>query len=136
MPYVTRQQVEDKIPPPVLLDALDDDGDGQEDSGRFDSIVATASQEVEGYLAGLYTVPFSDPAPAKARAAAFAFTCELIYNRRESRIPDWLAEQLKFWRSHLEKVANREVPFDAAVDKAFVPGAAITEHNSVNAQAT
>ena len=109
MPYVTRQQIEDKIPPPALLDALDDDGDGQEDAGRFDSIVATASQEVEGYLAGLYTVPFADPAPAKVRAAAFAFTCELIYNRRESKIPDWLTVQLKFWRDHLQKVGNREV---------------------------
>lgn len=136
MPYLTRQQIEDKIPPPILLDALDDDADGQEDPNRFGSIVASASQEVDGYLAGLYTVPFADPAPAKARAAAFAFACELIYNRRDSQIPEWLSEQLKFWRAHLEKVASRQVPFDAATDKAFTPGAAITENNSINAQTT
>ncbi len=136
MAYVTRDQVEDKIAPPVLLDALDDDGDGQEDSGRFDSIVGAASQEVDGYLAGLYAVPFADPAPAKVRAAAFVFTCELIYNRRASKVPDWLAAQVKFWRAHLEKVADRQVPFDASVDKAFQPGASVTECVSTNAQTT
>lgn len=135
MPYVTRDQVAARIPPPVLNDALDDDGDGTEDAGLFDNIVAAASLEVDGFLAGLYNVPFTVP-PAKVGAAAFAFTCEAIYQRRNVPFPKWLQDQVEFWRGHLAKVANREVPFDANVAKAFVPGAADTDCNSVNAQST
>ena len=135
MSYVTRDQVAARIPPPVLNDALDDNGDGTEDAGLFDSIVAAASQEVDGYLAGLYNVPFTVP-PAKVKAAAFAFVCEAIYQRRNVPFPKWLQDQVEFWRPHLTKVGNREVPFDAGVSKAFTPGAADVECNSVNGQTT
>ncbi len=134
MPYITRTQLEDKIPPPILLDALDDDADGQEDPGRFTSIVANASQEVDGYLAGLYEVPFADPAPKKVAAAALIFACELVYTRRDTKLPDWLQVQVKFWRDHLQKVGNAELPFDAAFPAAFTPGAAIMEPVSINSQ--
>jgi phage gp36-like protein len=137
MAYVTRSQVEDKVPPPVLLDALDDDGDGVEDDGRFDSVVSTASQEVDGYLAGLFTVPFDDPAPPKVRHASLVFVLELIYSRRSvDERSNPYAAQGKFWREHLQKVGNRDLPMDAAVDKAFVPGAAIVEDTSINTQMT
>lgn len=136
MAYVTREQVAARIPPPVLNDALDDNGDGTEDDGLFDQVVAAASQEVDGYLAGLFTVPFTDPAPAKVKAAAFAFTCEAIYQRRNVPFPDWLKLQVEFWRKHLTAVGNRDLPFDAAISKAFTPGAAVTENVSVNGQMT
>jgi hypothetical protein len=136
MSYVTRDLVAARIPAPVLTDALDDNGDGIEDAGLFDNIVAAASQEVDGYLAGLYNVPFADVAPAKVRAAAFAFTCEAIFQRRNVPFPKWLEEQVLFWRPHMAKVGNRELPFDAGVAKAFTPGAADTECNSINAQGT
>ena len=140
MAYITRTQVEDKILPPILLDALDDNGDGQEDAGRFDSLVATASQEVDGYLAGLFTVPFPDPAPPKVCQAALCFMLEAIFARRSVASNASLANpytaQATFWRGHLQKVGNRELPFDAGQEKAFSPGAAIVEDISVNAQST
>lgn len=140
MPYVTRDQVQVKVPAPVLLDALDDDGDGKEDDGLFDSLVATASQEVDGYLAGLFTVPFLDPAPPKVCQAALAFVLESIYGRRnvsgEERNPNPYKSQAKFWRDHLQKVGNRELPFDATQSKAFTPGAVVTLPPSVNAQSS
>ena len=140
MPYITRTQVEDKILPPILRDALDDDGDGLEDSGRFDSLVATASQEVDGYLAGLFTVPFADPAPPKVCQAALCFMLEAIYARRSVGVNtsggNPYATQANFWRAHLQKVGNRELPFDAGQAKAFSPGAALVETLKVNAQGT
>ena len=135
--YITRTQVEDKLPPPILLDALDDDGDGVEDPGRFDSLVGTASQEVDGYLAGLFTVPFLDPAPPKVCQAALCLMLYGIYRRRGVADKDnSYYHDVVFWREHLQKVANRELPFDASMVKAFTPGAAITEDVSVNAQST
>jgi phage gp36-like protein len=136
MAYVTRAEVQAKIPPPILIDALDDNGDGSEDAGIFDQLVANAATSVESYLAGLYTVPFTEPAPPKVRAAALIFCLELLYARRQVEMPKGLQTELDFWREHLAKVANREIPFEALMDKAFVPGAAITEDVSVNAQTT
>lgn len=137
MAYVERSQVEDRVPPPVLNDALDDDGDGVEDEGRFDSLVASASAEVDGYLGGLFTVPFSEPVPAKVKAAALVFVLEMVYQRRaaeEGKNP--FSGQAKWWREHLQRVGNRELPFDAATTKAFSPGAAVTEDVSANGQST
>jgi len=134
MAYCTREQITAKIPPPVLTDALDDDGDAAEDAGLFDSLVAAASAEVDGYLQGLFTVPFADPAPSKVVQAAIVFVCESVYQRRnvaEEKNP--FSITAKWWRNHLQKVGNREIPFDAAVDKTFVPGTAITTPNSLDA---
>ena len=136
MPYVTTDQVTSEIPAPVLRDALDDLGDGEDHPEVLAGIVSNASQEVDGYLAGLFTVPFADPAPMKVRSAALAFTIERIYSRREKDLPKRWADQSKFWREHLQAVGNRELPFDAAVAKAFTPGAAVTLDLSVNAQST
>jgi hypothetical protein len=134
--YVTREQIAVKIPPNVLLDALDDNADGQEDAGVFDAVVASASEEVDGYLSGLYTVPFTEPFPPKVAQAALALACSLIYERRQVEFPEWLAASVKFWRSHLERVGNREIPFDAAQVKAFSPGAALASPMSIDAQST
>jgi len=137
MAYTTRVLIAAKIPSTVLTDALDDDGDGVEDAGAFDNVVAAASQEINGYLAGLFATPFEDPAPAKVAAAAFAFVCEAIYQRRsvtDDKNP--YAKSAAWWREHLQAVGNRLQPFDAAVDKAFAPGAAITECLSLNTQST
>jgi phage gp36-like protein len=136
MPYVTQSAIEARLTAQILNDALDDDGDGKADDGILAAVIQAASNEVDGYLAGLYPVPFPDPAPKKVQAAALTFTCEMIYNRRAAQLPDWLGSHVKFWREHLQKVGNREIPFDAASDKAFAPGAVIAEDNSVNAQMT
>jgi phage gp36-like protein len=135
--YVTRAQITGKIPESILNDALDDDGDGVEDEGALDNVIALASAEVEGYLSGLFPVPFPEPAPPKVCSAAFAFTCETIYQRRnvpEDKNP--FSKLALWWREHLQKVGNRELPFDSASEKAFTPGAAITEPTSVNSQST
>lgn len=137
MPYTTRALIVAKIPSSLLIEALDDNGDGREDAGALDSIISVASTEVDGYLAGLFSVPFADPVPAKVQNAAFIFACETIYQRRS--IPDDknpFAAQAKFWREHLQKVGKGEIPLDAGEEKTFAPGAAITEPVSTNVQST
>lgn len=137
MAYVTREQVNTKVPSQVLNDALDDDGDGSEDPGLFEKIVSAASTAVDGYLQGLFLVPFPDPAPSKVQQAAFVFVCETIYQRRnvpEEKNP--FTAEATWWRNHLQKVGNRELPFDAGTPKIFTPGAAVTDPLGADVQST
>lgn len=122
MQYVTRQQVTALVPPMILNDALDDDGDGVEDPGLFDSIVCTQSLIVDGFLSGLFPTPFANP-PAKAQAAALSFVLENLYSRRAvAGAQNPFAKEANWWREHLQKVGNRELPFDAQMPKAYPPG--------------
>lgn len=127
MAYTTQAQVETAIPSQHLRDALDDDGDGQPDEGVLTSILASADQAVDGFLAGLFTVPFVAPVPAAVAEAAFVFACERIYDRRQivERNP-WTA-RADGWRERLAKIGAGEMPLDASLTKSVVPGAAITE---------
>lgn len=122
MNYVSRDQVTDLIPLKDLTDALDDDGDQVEDAGAFDSLVATQCLMVDGFLSGLFLTPLANP-PAKVKTATLIFVLEAIYQRR--RVPDdknpW-KKQADWWREHLQKVGNRELPFDAGTPKAFSSG--------------
>jgi phage gp36-like protein len=136
MSYISRDQIIGRIPPSTLSDALDDNRDGVEDDGLLDAIIANASSAVDGYLAGIYPTPFSDPAPAVVRAATLAFVIEELYIRRQVEKPAAVEEQSKFFRTRLEKIGNRELPLDASQVKAFTPGAAITSAIKVNAQST
>lgn len=127
MPYVTQEQIETTIPGPYLVDALDDDKDGAADPGKLAEVIAKASQAVESALAGLYTVPFSAPVPAKVCEAAFVFTCELIYQRRgtpEDQNP--FTKQANVLRADLKAIGKGEQPLDASLERAFTPGAVVT----------
>lgn len=137
MAYVTRAQVEAKIPAPLLNEALDDDNDGAEDEGLFDQIVDNAAQAVHGYLSGLWTVPFTAPIPTAVSESAFAFVLEAIYARRSERDEKnpWKS-QADFWRTRLEKIGNRELPLDAGTAKVVIPGAVIVEGVSVDGSTT
>jgi phage gp36-like protein len=121
MAYVARADVEGKIPPQYLIEALDDDNDGAEDPGLFDQLVATASRDVDSFLAGLFSTPFPDPVPAQVYAATLAFVCESIYARRitpEQRNP--FGGQANDWRKRLQLIGDRKLPFDAGDEGAPV----------------
>lgn len=132
--YVTRQQVTAEIPPPVLNDALDDNDDGAEDPGLFDNIVSTQSGIVDGFLAGLFTVPFAAP-PAKVIAATLVFVLENIYDRTPAQTQNPWRKQADWWREHLQKVGNRELPLDAKIPKSYVPGVVTEECSALRGSA-
>lgn len=141
MPYTSQPEIEAKIPVNILNDALDDDADGTADDGVLAQVIANADGEVDGLLAGHFPVPFADPVPAKVKAASFAFTCEAIYQRRS--IPDEknpFNKIAQWWREHLQKVGNAEIPLDVSADTSETPGdtssnppgAAIIENNTLD----
>lgn len=132
MSYCAQSEIETAIPPQHLVDALDDDRDGKADDGVLTNIIASASNAVDAYLAGLFTVPFADPAPAPVREAAFIFTCERIYDRRQILDKNPYKDRADFWRERLQKIGAGEIPLDAAAPKSFTPGAAIVSDVEVD----
>jgi phage gp36-like protein len=135
--YVTQSQIHTAIPAQHLNDALDDDGDGLADPGLLDAIISSASQAVDAFLAGLYTVPFADPAPAVVAEAAFVFACERIYDRRRldaagDQANPWRARANSF-RERLEKISRNQLKLDQSLDKPNTPGALITESPAIDA---
>jgi phage gp36-like protein len=101
--YVTQARIQSRIPGPLLNDALDDNRDGAADDGILDEIIQAASDAVDALVSPAYTVPFTSP-PAPVKEAAFAFACEMIYDRRQvSERNPYRAEADK-WRGRLELV--------------------------------
>lgn len=125
--YVTQARIETAIPGPHLVDALDDDRDGQLDPEVLGEILASASEAVDAFLCGLFTVPFPDPAPAPVKEAAFIFACERIYDRRQGMDTNPFKARADFWRERLATIGKGEAPLDATITQSFPPGAAITE---------
>ncbi len=118
MAYFDRTDVEAEIKPSDLQWLLDDDADGAEDPGLFDSLRGRASERADAILARRYTVPFGDgsvPAPV-SEGALLAF-CALLYRRRGT--PDKenpFAEREKEALSRLRAAADGEADLDAAID--------------------
>lgn len=136
MAYTTQAKLIGKIPAPHLNDACDDDGDGSADSGVLDAIIANAATAVDAYLAGLFEVPFTDPAPAACQEAALIFACEEVYDRRQVSDRNPFKERADWWRKRLEAIGKGEIPLDATIEKEYTPGAAITENVSVDESMT
>lgn len=128
MSYTTQEKVETLIPPQYLVDALDDDRDGAADEGLLDTIIEAASNEVDGFLAGRFTIPFEDPAPAAVAEAALVFVCERLYARR--LVPDEknpFTARANAWRERLQKMGDGTLPLDASLTRPNTPGASIVE---------
>lgn len=91
MAYTTQADVEAKVSALVLDDVLDDNGDGQRDSGLLDQVIANASIEVDGFICNRVTTPVVTP-PASVQSAALWFTIRDLYGRRQRDLPkDWAA---------------------------------------------
>lgn len=186
MPYLTQSEIQVAIPAPHLIDALDDDADGVADAALLDTIIASASNAVDAYLASIYTVPFGATVssgnvaegskylvvggtsvtynsivyvagqtflgvadvltftltagtetvqgviPAAVKEAAFIFSCELIYARREAQ-PNPFKDRADNWRKLLAKIGAGEMNLDATTPLAVTPGAAITTNTATAA---
>jgi phage gp36-like protein len=117
MSYTTQSELSAAIPAPHLNDACDDDGDGAADAGVLDSIIAAASLAVDALLAARYAVPFTDPAPAMCREAAFVFAAELIYSRRQIAERNPFKDRADTWRDRLAKIGTGTGSLDSTLDE-------------------
>lgn len=113
MAYCARGECERLTGPENFRQMLDDDLDGIEDEGLFDSLAEDASLQVDGYLSAQYAVPFSSPPPF-ARQCAKIFLCETLYARRGiTRENNPWAAQAEALRQRLARIAKGDDALDA-----------------------
>jgi hypothetical protein len=127
MSYVDRSQVEAKLPPQFLLQALDDDGDGLEDEGVWDAIAAEADEAVEGFLEGRYAIPFAEGSvPRIVSNAAKLFALETLYMRRgyskDTDPPNPWAAAATAMRARLARIGAGEEPLHPDTGVGGAPG--------------
>jgi len=127
MSYIDRASVIAKLPDRFLVEALDDDGDGEEDAGLFDGILANAEREIDGYVEGRYALPLS-PVPAFLGTAALVLVLEALYYRRgfDGETNPW-RNRASETRARLRRIASGEETLVAGTEKAAPGITAITE---------
>ncbi len=127
--YLTRQRLETLVPPPTLLQALDDDRDGIEDAGRFDAVADLVAEEIHGLIAPRYRPPLREPVPGIVTRAAAVFAAEMIFQRRlhasDDRNP--FAAQARELRRRLEAIGQGNADLYAPDAPSQAHGAVIAE---------
>ena len=127
LPYVTRNEVLSKISNSDFVPFLDDNGDGIEDPGLLDNIIAVASNAADAFVASIYKTPFTEYVPAKIHDAALVFTVEMLYQRRLAPTEQNIFKpQADMWREILKSIGTGQIPLDANVTRVVTPGFAIT----------
>lgn len=118
MAYITQAEIASGLPPQFLLEALDDDGDGEIDAGLWDLVEAEAAEAIDGTLGQRFTVPFTAPLPAVVKRAARVFVLELLYKRRGTAAANnpW-AKEADALRAKLDRIADGEEPLSPGANK-------------------
>ena len=114
MSYTTRGQVEALIPPPLLLRALDDNGDGIEDTGLFTNLQDGADAQVNGMISTRYSLPLTGTPPDIVTQSALYFLLESIYQRNGvgAGVNPWSQQAMQF-REQLKRIGRGEIMLTA-----------------------
>lgn len=81
MPYIELSDLKGEIPTQHLVQALDDDGDGEIDA--WPEVQTASCEDVDALLEGRFPVPITlSPLPRIIKRAAVAIACDRVYRRR------------------------------------------------------
>ena len=80
--YFARADITGMIPAEFILQALDDNGDGVEDTGLWDTLAANACDEADAICSSMFTVPFVAPVPVLIAQTAQSIMAASLYRRR------------------------------------------------------
>jgi phage gp36-like protein len=80
MAYVELAQLKGRIPDKYLVEALDDDADGEIDA--WPEVQADAESAVNALIGVRYGLPLAEPLPQMVTEGARIKACYLIYQRR------------------------------------------------------
>lgn len=81
--YTTLDQIKAKLPHDFVVEALDDDGDGELDEAVLTLVLEDAATQVDARLGQRYAVPFDTAdLPAIVTSASLTFVLETLYLRR------------------------------------------------------
>jgi len=138
MAYFTLANLEALIPPGWVVEALDDDADGESDVLLFDAVQAAAEAEVNGKIGRRYSVPLS-PAAGSSLAqwlqhAASMLAAGICYKRRGADA--WTAcpyrDEIEDIRKDLAKIAAGEMPLDVGEERAVESAEIISQPSRVD----
>jgi phage gp36-like protein len=131
--YCTIQQVEARVPHAIVLQALDDNRDGQIDADVQAAWETSVDGEIDGFLGQRYSVPFGSPAPSVVFSAALILRCEALYQRRgvaaDANPFTNLAAAI---RLKLDRIGRGVDPLTSDTPKAHAPGVIIAESSRLS----
>ncbi|MFH2012514.1 MAG: DUF1320 domain-containing protein [Pseudomonadota bacterium] len=81
MSYSTQDDIKKQLPEADLINLSDDDTDGVADAGVVDEAIADADAEIDSYLSGRYTLPFS-PVPERIKQLSVDIAIWNLYSRK------------------------------------------------------
>jgi hypothetical protein len=126
--YCSITQVEARVPHAIVLQALDDNRDGQIDADVQAAWETSVDGEIDGFLGQRYSVPFTGTVPAVVASAALILRAEALYQRRgvapEANPFAKLAESI---RLKLDRIGRGLDPLTPDSPKAHAPGVLIAE---------
>ncbi len=130
MTYVSIDNLKPSIPERLLIQALDDDGDGAVDEPVWEGLADAASRAVDAPLSQSYRVPFAAPLPALVSEAARIFALEMIWQRRgafgEANPVGTQADEM---RRRLSRVGVGDEPLTATAKHGAPSVAVVTEQS-------
>jgi phage gp36-like protein len=128
MSYITQSDLESRVPPAFIVQALDDDGDGEADAGLWDKVASAVDAQINGRLEGRYAVPLAAPVPAVVIEAALVLAAEALYLRRGiSGDQNPWSKQADGIRDRLERIGSGKEALKNEVSPARSGGAVIGE---------
>lgn len=77
--YVTMTAITGMIPGKYLIEALDEDGDGQADPAAWSRVAARVKAAIDDMLEKRFDVPFENPLPALVVQSAKILALEKLY---------------------------------------------------------
>lgn len=127
--YTSLDQVKGKLPLDFIIEALDDDGDGEIDVAAWQMVSGNAAIEIDGYLAMKYLTPFPEPFPSIVQSASLIFVMESLHDRRGKNGEDGnpYAKRATEWRNMLAMIGNGEKPLTPLHEKATPSVRVVTE---------
>jgi phage gp36-like protein len=119
--YIAQTDLDEYIEDRVLIQLTDDDKTGEVNTDIVDECIAGAEDEVDGLMAGRYTVPFAT-APGIITEACVVLACRRLYVRR-GRLSETFKDVVDDTVRQLEKIAEGKIILD-------MPAAVITNSAS------
>jgi len=126
--YVELKQLDGLIPHNLIVEALDDNKDGEIDEAAWNAVVAAVDASIDGPLSARYAVPLALPFPPVVRDGSIILTCEALYLRR-GVIPEQnpFLSRANAIRARLDKIGSGEIALTPTSVKGSPSGAVICE---------
>ena len=132
MSYIVQDDIKGLLPEEFSLQALDDNGDGSQDTGLWDYALAAAQDDVDGRLGTRYTVPLTGTIPAVVKHATKILVLFYIYKRRgvgDDANP-WAKDAVE-QHTKLDKIGAGDLALTATADPANPGGTVIGEDSKL-----